>query len=63
VYPEEGDSRSLRNDAKYYETASFHDPVEDIMNYSGILNAVLRKDLQTLSKYGSGRTKPRPSRW
>jgi hypothetical protein len=50
VYPEDGDSRPLRNDIKHYETALFHDPVEDIMNHSDILNAMLRKVLQTPSK-------------
>jgi hypothetical protein len=39
--------------------ALFHDPVEDIMKYSDICNAMLRKGLQTPRKYGSSRTKPR----
>lgn len=61
--PEDGDSRPLRNNVKHYETALFHDPVEDIMNYSAILNAMLRKVQQAPSKQGSGGTKTRPSSW
>jgi len=52
MYPEDGDSRSLRNDIKHYETALFHDSVENVVNYSDtrILNAMLREVLQTPSE-------------
>jgi hypothetical protein len=63
MYPEDGNSRPLRNDINHYEPALFRDSVEDIMNYSDILNAMLRKVLQTPSKHGSGSTKPTLSCW